>query len=149
MHDFEHYMQLALRCAEKAGASGEVPIGAIIVHENQVIAKAWNQPIATNDPTAHAEVVAIRQAASVLNNYRLIGATLYVTLEPCIMCIGAMIHARIDRLVYGAYDPKIGAVQRQLSLLSTPGLNHKLEFFGGILKDECASCLKAFFRARR
>ena len=142
----EHYIQLALKCAHKASDIGEVPVGAVVVYEDKVIAQGWNQPISTNDPTAHAEIVAMRNAAKELGNYRLTNSTLYVTLEPCTMCVGAIIHARIGRLVFGAYDPKVGAVESQLSLLSSTHFNHTLEFVGGVLKGECSECLTDFFK---
>lgn len=142
----EDYMRLALKCAEKAKDAGEVPVGAVVIYDGKIVSEAWNQPISTHDPTAHAEIVAMRDAAKKLNNYRLTNATLYVTLEPCLMCVGAIVHARIGRLVFGAYDPKVGAVEQQLSSTS---LNHRVETLGGILENECANHLRDFFKARR
>jgi tRNA(adenine34) deaminase len=146
--DFEA-MQAALAEARDAAANGEVPIGAVAVHDGAVIATGQNRVLRDNDPTAHAEVVALRRAAEVLKNYRLNGVTLYVTLEPCAMCAGAMIHARIDRLVYAAPDPKAGAAGSVLEVLNHPKLNHQLQVDQGILADESAELLRTFFRERR
>ena len=142
-------MRYALDLAGRAGGQDEVPVGAVIIQDDKVIGEGWNRPISTNDPTAHAEVVAMRAAAQQLGNYRLIGSTLYVTLEPCLMCAGAMIHARIGRLVFGAYDPKRGAVNSTMHAFDTPGLNHQLDVCGGVLEQDCADQLLRFFRARR
>lgn len=142
-------MRYALDLAGRAGGQDEVPVGAVIIQDDKVIGEGWNRPISTNDPTAHAEVVAMRAAAQQLGNYRLSGSTLYVTLEPCLMCAGAMIHARIGRLVFGAYDPKGGAVNRTVHAFDTPGLNHRLDVCGGVLEQDCADQLLRFFRARR
>ncbi len=142
-------MRYAIRLAERAEQQGEVPVGAIVVRNNQCIAEGWNVPIGSHDPTAHAEVVAMRGAGLFMENYRLTDATLYVTLEPCVMCIGAMSHARIKRLVFGAYDPKRGAVCNALSLTDAPFLNHRISWDGGVLETECSDMLRDFFKARR
>lgn len=144
-----YWMQQALGLAKLAAQAGEVPIGALIVYEDKLIASAYNQPISLLDPSAHAEILAIRQAAHSLNNYRLINTTLYVTLEPCAMCVGAIIHARIKRLIFGAADPKSGACGTALSILNSPVLNHKVELTSGILAQDCARVLQDFFKARR
>jgi tRNA(adenine34) deaminase len=147
--DDERWMRAALHYAARGEAAGEVPVGCVIVQDGAVIGEGWNQPISGNDPTAHAEIVAMRDAAQRLGNYRLTGATLYVTLEPCLMCAGAMIHARIARLVFGAPDPRRGAINSTIHAFETQGLNHRVEVSGGVLRDECAGRLQAFFRARR
>lgn len=152
MNDEENdirWMQYALRLAEHAGEHDEVPVGAVVVVDGEAVGEGWNQPISSCDPTAHAEVVALRDAARRAGNYRLTGATLYVTLEPCLMCAGAMIHARIGRLVFGASDPKRGAVNSTAHAFETQGLNHRVEFTGGVLATACAGRLHDFFRARR
>ena len=143
------YMQLALEEARTAAAAGEVPIGAILVHEEKIVARSGNRTIRDNDPTAHAEIVVIREASHLLNNYRLAGALLYVTLEPCAMCAGAMVQARISRLIYGADDPRGGAVRNCFEVLSHPRLNHRVESVSGVLAEEAASLLQSFFAARR
>ena len=143
------YMRRALELAACGEAEGEVPVGAVLVHEGRVVAETWNRPISTNDPTAHAEVLALRAGGEALGNYRLPGATLYVTLEPCAMCAGAMVHARVARLVYGAADPRVGAVDSNIGLLRAPGLNHRVGVTAGVLGPECSARLQAFFRARR
>lgn len=143
------YMRRALELAACGEAEGEVPVGAVLVHEGCVIAETWNRPISLDDPTAHAEILALRAGGQALGNYRLTGATLYVTLEPCAMCAGAMVHARIGRLVYGAPDPRAGAVDSTVGLLRIPGLNHRVAVTGGVLGEECGGRLQAFFRARR
>jgi tRNA(adenine34) deaminase len=142
-------MQAALAEALSAADAGEVPIGAVAVLNGEIIARGQNRVIRTNDPTAHAEIVALRAAANVLGNYRLNGVTLYVTLEPCAMCAGAMIHARIDRLVYAAADPKAGAAGSVLEVLNHPRLNHQMPVEQGILAEESADLLRSFFRERR
>jgi len=143
------YMQAALDEAREAARRGEVPIGAIVVHEDQIIARAGNRTIADCDPTAHAEIVALRAAAAHINNYRLTEASLYVTIEPCSMCAGAMIQARIARLVYGADDSKGGAVRSCFSILDHPQLNHRVEVTSGVLSEDAAGLLKEFFAAKR
>jgi len=146
----EPWMRHALRLARRAQELGEVPVGAVLVDaQGGVVAEGWNQPIASHDPSAHAEMVAMREAARALRNYRLNDLTLYVTLEPCVMCAGAIIHARIARLVFGAVDPKAGAVHSVYDVISQPRLNHKPAWTGGILADECGAILQEFFRARR
>ena len=143
------FMQLALVEAQKARALGEVPVGAVLVSNNQVIATGHNQPIGNNDPSAHAEVAALRAAGQNLSNYRLPNTTLYVTLEPCMMCCGAIMHARISRVVYGAADAKTGCVHSVLNLFDNPRLNHHTMVEGGVLAEECAQVLKDFFKERR
>lgn len=143
------WMRHALKLARRAAELGEVPVGAVLVRGEEAIAEGWNRPIASHDPSAHAEMVALREAAQTLRNYRLNGLTLYVTLEPCVMCAGAMVHARLDRLVYGAADPKAGAVNSVYDVIANPRLNHTLEWTGGVLADECGAVLQEFFRARR
>jgi len=145
----EHWMRRALELAEHAEQSGEVPVGAVVVLNNEMIGEGWNQPIVTHDPSAHAEMVALRAAARQLKNYRLTGATLYVTLEPCPMCAGAMVHARMARVVYGARDPRAGAAGSVFALLDGERLNHRVEVTDGVLADECGALLKRFFKARR
>ncbi len=147
--DDEFWMGRALDLAEAAETAGEVPVGALVVRDGEVIGEGWNHPIGSHDPTAHAEVAAMRDAAARVGNYRLTGATLYVTLEPCLMCAGAMVHARIQRLVYGAPDPRAGAAGTVFSVLESPALNHRVAITGGVLADTCAERLRAFFRARR
>ena len=143
------YMRLALEQARHAWDLGEVPVGAVVVKDGQVIAAGYNQPIAQHDPTAHAEIVALRKAAEVLGNYRLPGCELYVTLEPCVMCSGAMMHARLARVVYGAADPKTGACGSVLNLFEQEQLNHHTAIEGGVMAEECGAMLKDFFAARR
>ena len=145
----EAWMRYAFRLAQRAEQQGEVPVGAIVVKDERCIAEGWNASIATHDPTAHAEMVALRRAGLALENYRLSDATLYVTLEPCVMCMGAISHARIKRLVFGAFDPKRGAVCHALSLTDASFLNHRINWFGGVLEIECSELLRDFFRARR
>ena len=145
----EQWMRHAIRLAQRAEGQGEVPVGAIIVKDHVYISEGWNVPIQNNDPCAHAEIEAIRQAGQVLENYRLSNTTLYVTLEPCVMCMGAISHSRIERLVFGAFDPKRGAVCNALQLTDAPFLNHKVEWHGGVLESDCADLLKDFFRAKR
>lgn len=144
-----HYMRHALMLAEKAQAAGEVPVGAVLVQDARIIGEGWNQPIAQHDPSAHAEIGALRQAGRRLQNYRMPGTTLYVTLEPCPMCIGAMAHARIARLVFGAHDPKTGAAGSVLDLLASAVHTHRITVQGGVLETPCAQLLKTFFRHRR
>lgn len=143
------WMQRALELARLGAAAGEVPVGAVLVLNNEVIGEAYNSPIASHDPSAHAEMLALRAGAQKVQNYRLIHSCLYVTLEPCIMCVGAMVHARIERVVYAANDPKTGAIQSQLKLLDEPFLNHRVQYAGGLLGHECGQLLSHFFQARR
>ena len=145
----DDFMREALTEAEAASEDGEVPIGAIIVLDGKVIARGRNEMVGANDPTAHAEIVALRKAASTIGNYRLIGATMYSTIEPCAMCAGALVHARIERLVFGAKDPKAGAVETHFRICNADFLNHQLSVEGGILEGECRRVLQSFFRDRR
>jgi tRNA(adenine34) deaminase len=145
----ELYMRRALELAREAESVGEVPVGAVIVHGDEVIAEGFNRPISTRDPTAHAEMVALRAAAARLDNYRLTGTTLYVTLEPCAMCAGAMVHARVQRLVYGAADPRAGASGSIFNVTQHAALNHRLEVTTGVLAEEGGALLRRFFAARR
>lgn len=147
--DDKIFMQHALELAKRAEAEGEVPVGAIIVKNNEIVAEGWNRPIANHDPTAHAEIQVIRAAAETLANYRLPDTTLYVTLEPCLMCIGAITHARIKRVVYGATDPRAGAVQSIYTIADDRKLNHHIDVQGGLLADDCGQLLRNFFRKRR
>jgi tRNA(adenine34) deaminase len=149
MIDDREAMEVALAEARLAAQTGEVPIGAVVVREGEILARAQNSVVRLNDPTAHAEIVALRAAAAALGNYRLNGCTLYVTLEPCAMCAGAMIHARLDRLVFAAADPKAGACGSVLEVLNHPRLNHQMQVEQGVLADEASEILRSFFRARR
>ena len=142
-------MRLALAQAARARDAGEVPVGAVVVLDGAVVGAGFNQPIAASDPTAHAEIVALRAAAASLQNYRLTNATMYVTVEPCLMCVGAMVHARIATVVYGATEPRSGAIVSMTSAHEFPGLNHRVEAIGGILEDECRAIIQDFFKARR
>ena len=145
----DDFMRLALEQARHAWDLGEVPVGAVVVKDGVVIARGYNQPIGKHDPTAHAEIVALRAAAEALGNYRLPGCELYVTLEPCVMCSGAMMHARLAKVVYGATDPKTGACGSVVDLFGQERLNHHTEVSGGVMADECGAMLKSFFAARR
>lgn len=145
----EIYMHEALVLARQAWAMGEVPIGAIVVRNGKIIGRGFNQPIASHDPTAHAEIVALREAAKYLANYRLADCELYVTLEPCIMCVGAMLHARLKRVVFGTFDPKTGACGSLIDLPASRALNHHTKFIGGVLIADCGGLLKEFFMERR
>ena len=145
----EYWMRHALGLARLAWEQGEVPVGAVRVQGDRVIGEGWNRPIGQQDPTAHAEIMALRQGGKVLENYRLLDTTLYVTLEPCVMCAGAMIHSRITRLVFGARDEKTGATGSLINVLGHPGMNHQIEMVNGVLADECAGMLSDFFRMRR
>ncbi len=142
-------MRRAIALAGRAEAMGEVPVGALVVRDGQVLGEGWNQPIAAHDPTAHAEVVALRAAAQSVRDYRLGGATLYVTLEPCPMCAAATAHARIARLVFGAWDPRQGAAGSVLDLAASDTMNHRVDAFGGVLSEECGALLRGFFAGRR
>ncbi|KVH71845.1 CMP deaminase [Burkholderia cepacia] len=144
-----HFMRLAQAAAEEARAAGEVPVGAVLVRGDEVIARGFNHPIGGHDPSAHAEMAALRMAAQHLQNYRMPGCELYVTLEPCLMCAGAIMHARIARVVYGAADPKTGACGSVIDAFANPQLNHHTEVTGGVLADECGAALKSFFAERR
>ena len=145
----EYWMRHALTLAQRAWDEGEVPVGAVLVLDNQVIGEGWNRPIGRHDPTAHAEIMALRQGGLVLQNYRLLDTTLYVTLEPCVMCSGAMIHSRIGTVVYGASDEKTGAAGSLLDVLRHPGMNHQVNVMGGVLAPACSEMLSEFFRMRR
>lgn len=145
----EGFMRRALELARAAEAAGEVPVGAVIVRDGRIIGEGSNRPIGTHDPTAHAEMIALRAAAAVSDSYRLTGTTLYVTLEPCAMCAGAMVHARVQRLVYAATDPRAGAAGSIFNVVQNPALNHRIDCEAGVLGDECAAMLRGFFAARR
>lgn len=147
--DDQAWMRHAIRLAQRAEEQGEVPVGALLVRDGECIAEGWNQPIQLHDPSAHAEMQALRRAGQRLQNYRLLDTTLYVTLEPCVMCMGAIAHARVKRLVFGAYDPKRGAVCHALQLAEAPFLNHRVEWTGGVLERSCSELLSDFFKARR
>jgi tRNA(adenine34) deaminase len=143
------FMRMALEQAAAAQAKGEVPVGAVLVRGDEVIATGANHPIASHDPTAHAEIVALRAGGRALSSYRLTDTTLYVTLEPCVMCASAIVHARVRRLVFGAWDPRAGAAGSIVDVFALDGLNHRVDVFGGVLMDECGAQLKQFFAARR
>jgi tRNA(adenine34) deaminase len=145
----DDFMRLALAQAALARTAGEVPVGAVIVLDDAIVGVGYNQPITAHDPTAHAEIVAMRAAAAARGNYRLSGATMYVTVEPCLMCVGAMVHARIGTVVYGATEPRAGAIISMTSAHELPGLNHRLEAMGGVLEAECRAIIQEFFRERR
>lgn len=145
----QQYMRMAIEQAQLAAQSGEVPVGAVLVKDGQVISKAFNKPIANHDPSAHAEMLALREAALAEENYRIPGCTLYVTLEPCAMCSGAMLHARIYRVVYGASDPKTGAAGSVLDIFASKQINHQTSVEGGIMSEECGQLLRDFFKGRR
>ena len=145
----ENWMRYALQLAQQAALQGEVPVGAVLVQDDNILGEGWNQPISLNDPSAHAEMLSMRAAGQSAANYRLPNTTLYVTLEPCSMCAGAMIHARIARVVFGAYDPKTGAAGSLFSVLNDPRHNHQVQISGGVLAEECAELLRTFFRERR
>lgn len=145
----ESFMREALALAEQAAAAGEVPVGAVVVHEGRIVGRGFNRPISGQDPTAHAEIVALREAARHLRNYRLPGCELYVTLEPCAMCVGAMVHARISRIVFGARDPKTGACGSIVDLPALAAFNHHGHFQGGLMAQECGDVLRRFFAERR
>ncbi len=149
INDDEHWMRYAMTLALKAQDEGEVPVGAVLILDNQVIGEGWNRSIGHHDPTAHAEIMALRQGGDTICNYRLLDATLYVTLEPCVMCAGAMIHSRIRRVVYGAADAKTGAVGSLLDILRHPGMNHQIDITAGVLAEACSEQLSRFFRFRR
>lgn len=145
----DDFMRAALDEAARAQAAGEVPIGAVVAVDGAIVARGFNQPISAVDPTAHAEVVALREAARALGNYRLTDAVVYVTLEPCLMCVGALVHARVREVVYGAAEPKTGALVSTVRALETPQLNHRFAVTGGVLEGECRDIVQAFFRDRR
>jgi tRNA(adenine34) deaminase len=143
------FMSRALELAREAERAGEVPVGAVIVKDGEIVAEGWNRPIGTSDPTAHAEMVAMRAAGQKLNTYRLLDTTLYVTLEPCAMCAGAMVHARVKRLVFAATDPRAGAAGSVFNVVRNDALNHRIQCESGVLADECSAMLRGFFLARR
>jgi tRNA(adenine34) deaminase len=143
------FMRAALELARRGFGEGEVPVGAVVVVDGVIVGEGFNRPIASADPTAHAEIVAIRAAAARLGNYRLPGATLYVTIEPCLMCVGAMVHARIARVVFGAREPKAGAVESTQRAHEHPALNHRIHVTGGVLEEECRAVVQTFFKSRR
>jgi tRNA(adenine34) deaminase len=147
--NLEPFMREALAEARRAAAAGEVPVGAVVVLGGEVVGRGFNQPISGNDPTAHAEIVALRDAARRVGNYRLTGATMVVTVEPCLMCVGALVHARVARLVFGAPEPKAGAIVSAMRALEHPRLNHRFEVVEGVLAGECRQVVRAFFRERR
>lgn len=148
MSDVE-WMQKAIELAQRAEAAGEVPVGALVVRDGKLLGEGWNRPIAAHDPTAHAEILALRAAADAAVDYRLGGATLYVTLEPCPMCAAAIVHARVSRLVFGAWDPRQGAAGSAFNLVGSDAMNHRVDSFGGVLSDECGALLRRFFAGRR
>lgn len=139
----------ALELAQRAASMNEVPVGAVLVQGGRIVGEGWNQPIANHDPTSHAEIMALRQGGKQLKNYRLTDTTLYVTLEPCAMCVGAIVHARVNQLIFGAFDPRAGAVSSVFELIDKPQLNHKVQWRGGVMADACGEVLKGFFRGRR
>ena len=145
----DDFMREALELAREAERRGEVPVGAVVVANGEIIGRGFNQPIGANDPTAHAEIVALRDAALRMANYRLTGSTLYVTIEPCQMCVGAMIHARVAEVVYGAREPKAGAIESAMRAHEHPSLNHRMAAEGGLLEDECRATMQAFFQNKR
>lgn len=145
----EDWMRHALGLAQKAADQGEVPVGAVLIRDGEILGEGWNQPISLHDPSAHAEMLALRAGGIAAGNYRLPGSVLYVTLEPCPMCVGAMIHARVERVVFGAFDPKTGAAGSAFNLLGDERHNHRISVSGGVLEEACAEALRAFFRARR
>jgi tRNA(adenine34) deaminase len=149
LHPDELWMEEALRCAQRALEAGEVPVGAVVVCDGRIVGRGWNRNITGSDPTAHAEIIALREAGEAVGNHRLEGCELFATLEPCAMCAGALIHARVQRLVYGADDPKAGAVHSVITVLNHPQLNHKIEVRSGVLAGRSAEVLQSFFRNRR
>jgi len=149
MNPHDTFMRAALDEARRGSDAGEVPVGAVVVLGGQVVGRGFNQPIGAIDPTAHAEIVALRQAARELGNYRMVGTTMYVTIEPCLMCVGAMVHARVGTVVFGATEPKAGALVSSCRAHELPSLNHRIEVVGGILEEECRAVIQEFFRIRR
>ena len=145
----DHFMKRALELAQQAADRGEVPVGAVVVRNGKIIGQGHNQPIASHDPTAHAEIMAMRDASKNLSNYRLTGCDIYVTIEPCTMCVGAMVHARIRQIFFGALEPRAGALTSQLQLMKDAHFNHSILWEGGILADQCATVLRDFFRQKR
>ena len=149
MSEDVNYMRAALDLAQKGGDKGEVPVGALVVCAGEIVGRGFNQPVSSHDPTAHAEVMALRDASARLGNYRLVGCTLYVTMEPCVMCAGAIFHSRVARVVYGAREYKTGAHGSIMDVFAEPRLNHHCEISGGVLADECATMISGFFESRR
>jgi len=149
MDPHDTFMRAALDEARRGFAAGEVPVGAVVVLNSEIVGRGFNQPIGASDPTAHAEIVALRQAARALGNYRLVGSTMYVTIEPCLMCVGAMVHARVETLVFGAPEPKAGAVVSSCRAHELPSLNHRIEVVGGVLEEDCRAVIQEFFKTRR
>lgn len=149
LNNDEYWMAQALELAEKAAQLGEVPVGALVVLEGEVVGRGWNHPISGHDPTAHAEIAALRDAARQVGNYRLVEADLYVTIEPCTMCSGAIVHARIRRLIYGAPEPKSGVVESRSRILEAPWFNHRVSWVGGVLAEQCSGRISRFFAQRR
>jgi tRNA(adenine34) deaminase len=149
MDPHDTFMRAALDEARRAFDAGEVPVGAVVVLDGEIVGRGFNQPIGGRDPTAHAEIVAMRAAALAADNYRLVGSTMYVTIEPCLMCVGAMVHARIGRLVYGAPEPKAGAIVSSCRAHELPSLNHRFEVVGGVLEEDCRAVIQEFFRQKR
>jgi tRNA(adenine34) deaminase len=147
--EHQHWMRQAIQQARAAGASGEVPVGAVLVAAGKIIGSGYNQPIGSHDPTAHAEIVALRAGSQSKQNYRLPATTLYVTIEPCTMCVGALVHARVELLVFGAREPRAGAIVSQANLLDEQHYNHKLSYVEGVLAEQCGELVKAFFQAKR
>jgi tRNA(adenine34) deaminase len=149
MNPHDTFMRAALEEARKGFDAGEVPVGAVVVLDGAIVGRGFNQPIGSRDPTAHAEIVALRAAATALGNYRLVGTTLYVTIEPCLMCVGAMVHARVATLVFGAPEPKAGAVVSSCRAHELPSLNHRIEVVSGVLEEDCRAIIQEFFKTRR
>jgi tRNA(adenine34) deaminase len=149
MSSDQFFMSEALAMAQKASVKGEVPVGAVVVAGGRVVGRGFNQPIISCDPSAHAEIIALRDAAKNLNNYRLAGCSLYVTIEPCAMCVGALVHARIERVVFGATEPRAGALASQMKMMDLSHFNHRFDWEGGVLERECGTLMKQFFRTRR
>jgi len=149
MEPHDAYMRAALEEARHAFDAGEVPVGAIVVLDGEIVGRGFNQPISASDPTAHAEVVALRAAARALGNYRLVGTTMYVTIEPCLMCVGAIVHARVGTLVFGALESKAGAIVSSCRAHELPSLNHRIEVVGGVLEEDCRAVIQEFFKTRR
>ena len=145
----EEFMGAALELAREARERGEVPVGAVLVIDGEIMGRGFNQPVSRNDPTAHAEIVALRQAGREAGNYRLPGSTMYVTIEPCQMCVGAMVHARVARVVYGTPEPKAGAIESAMRAHEHPALNHRMEALGGVLEEDCRAVMQSFFASRR
>ena len=149
MNPHDAFMRAALDQARQGFSAGEVPVGAVVVRDGEIVGRGFNQPIGGRDPTAHAEIVAIRDAARALGNYRLVGTTMYVTIEPCMMCVGAMVHARVGTLVFGAPEPKAGAVVSSCHAHELPSLNHRIDVVGGVLEEDCRAIIQEFFKTRR